>query len=667
MTYALNSALPRRQVTTFAKIVLSILSGTDESDGSKTTTTQTLYLCSRGIGWFNTPTLDETGGASQVFWHGLIAEPLEIRRSIPDGFTGFVPVEISPLILNLDGSTFEPYLTRISWRNSTVEIWECVGNIETTNISKVFTGRLDDARWTDSQLTISLADNANRFDRQARTIAFDKDLGHDPAVHGQAVPIVFGQIGWVRGVVLDYKADSPTTSDNRYWGFCDATCLNTVAMTVASVSGNTFQPSIASQRRLVGGNSSDNGSQIDLWTRTTGGASSGAVNQSTTSGIDVGTGLTVGNVITFCPIQRFVLYKKDGTDLVGYTRPLNVTSKDGIYCVELPTTFESDFGISGTLNPDEWYCVGLLRGPYSNVTIDGNFLDPDENHNGNFTAAHALVWLLKTYADFGESEFNLASFQDAVAKRGSEVVALIEPHDTTEPAVNIRDAVGRLLAKLSAVAFFDGDGKLKLKARAEFGTADYTATDADIIGQPEFDVFNSDVASIVNTKSTPHLYSYINARSEPLTTDIVSPSLGDLDRGYSEQAEKVLFNTADTAVDWAVGRRLVELSMYEVGCHSADGEENEGTERAGDFYIFPRLTVKLTLGAGFLDIEPGDVLELERERLPGFAYVAGTMRTKKFFVTSVTRADGFVTVEGDDQAGIEWYKNEAHWSPKANT
>lgn len=665
MSYATEVLKPRRQITTFAKLQLSILTGTDESDGSKGTTTQTVYLCSRGIGWFNTPNLDETGGATQVFWNGMIAEPIEIRRSVPDGFTGFVPVEVSPLVINLDGEVFEPYLARISWKASTVEIWECVGNLETDNVSKVFTGRLGDATWTDTQLTVSMTDNAVLLEVQATTPAIDKEAGHDPKFHGRAMPYIFGDTGWVRGVVLDYKGDSPTTSDNRKWAFCAEASSGKVAIQVASiVSGNKFQPTTASHRRLVGANNSPaNGNQIDRVQRTTGGATNSNVQDSDSTGITLGGSSSVGNVWTRNTIQTLVFYKLDGsttkaTQEIGGTH-VSEANYDSMVCAELASTFDASIlGLGGALNPDDWLVLARLRGPADAVTIDGTFLDPDEDHNGNFTAAQAIVWMLENAGGFATTDFDLASFQALMAARGSEAVNMVEPYDSTEPLISLRDCVGRLLAKATAIAFFNANGKLVVKPRAAFGTADYSVTDSDIVGEPEFFVVNTDVAKVQNPIQGAMLVSGPNnSRSSPLTTDPISENLDDGDRAKALQT--------GTVYTWNEALGFAEISTFEVG--ATVDEEFEGIRRAGDFYSFPRLGVKLTLGGEFLDLEPGDVIEIQRERLPGFSYVAGTIRSKKFFVTSVTRADGFVTIEGDDQAGVEWYKNESRWSPKANT
>lgn len=609
------------------------------------------YFATEEVAFHQIPT---SSASSVIKWsEGLVDIPT-VRRTVADNFAGLLTSDVSPLVLAHNGEDFFESLYDESLFRCRADVWTCVGPLRTTNCRKLFSGLIDSIRLTDLKMELSLIENTKLIDGSYRGRFFSSELFTklDPGSEGQPIPICYGKPRWIRAHNIDYIADGATTSDNRVWAvydklFCESGTQNLSLTTVTSIGGLQYRISAMAEadvRMLTDGDYIQRSSDgawafvVDIESATQ------IVIQTITAHTPATTNLYVRPAIQEVCFQipskqataQFVAINESST--VGWGEvddvvTLNLTSGfEG---------FETALGIT-TIDPNDFEVWVRVVGAPQRLLYDGAYI-------GQLTypdAVSCLYWYLKTIVGIDEDYINGASFITAIASVDSDDEAMFTHPMWSSDFEEHKTVIGRLLATLGAIGYFDNDGKFTIVKRGVLGTADFELNDSDLIGAPSWEISHENIGAFQldgNTTNVGIVSSVL--KTKPSTfQNVVRLAGGPVDVPFSSR-----YGRAQNPLDYT------QVQTYDLG--KVRGSANfplwPGVRRRAIYSGRRRMLLKIRAAGEILDAEPGDVVSLTRELTPGEARVDGTEFTRKYFVVETARDGASIELVLDDQYAIE--------------
>lgn len=610
-----------------------------------------LYFSSSDINWYSTPTDDTT---SMIKWTGGIVGLPAITRSAVDNYAGFSPSEISPLEIAITDSDLMAASYDEDFNGGTAEIWVCYGIIAPENIRKLFTGTISNVRANQTTFIFDLIENVKILNGSFVGSYFqDVFQACEPLAFGRAIPLVYGVPRWIKCINVDYIKNGASTSDNRKWiaydGILGHGQTTHTLSTVGSPSGGIYPVtmSTADAAKLIDDQRVYRNSD-GKWAR--------IVYDGTDIELTpVAHTPAPGDVYTRPAIQEayFQVPSKQGTAqnwLISDSATISsVIDSD---CVEMLLTsgFEAAATTLGltTIDPDDFEVWVRVIGPGMDQANSGAgyFEDDVPSEVG------ALLWYLRTVMGLSDSNINVASFETALTLRiasdnGLNQANFISPcwQETFE---DHRSVINRLLQQIGAIAFFNESGQFEIIPRGVLGTADYTLTDSEIDGDSiDFEWNAQDRAWFQLDGSSQYL-------GVATTRLIAKPS--------STQTSISLANgpiggITSTPPGYTWGKAPVKVvELYDIGKDAqASGQYvgRNGISRIAQYFATRRGFIKLRAFGEIVDVVPGQTVSITLEHLPGFQFVAGTLRTKSYCVLSAARDGDSVELLLEDQYSIE--------------
>ena len=603
------------------------------------------------IVFHDTPT---SSVSSIVKWNEGILQIPEVRRSVADSYDGLLTSEVSPLVVAHNGQDLWESIYDESFYRCRVDIWQCIGPLRTTNCRKIFSGLIDSISFDDIAIQFSLIENTKLIDGSFRGRVYSSDLFPklDPSFEGRAIPICYGNSFWVRAVNIDYISDGATTSDNRVWAVYDKLLVesgtqNLTLGTVTSIGGSQYRVTgmaEADVRPLKTGDrirrSSDGAWAFDT-----------AVESGTQIVIQTITAHTpaVSNLYVRPAIQnvQFQIPSKQATVLsvqINDSATVSYGETDNVVTVNLTSGFEAfatALGIT-TIDPNDFEVWVEVCGSPQRLTYDGTYIGQLE-YNDIFSC---LFWYLKAVVGVDDDFINGQSFIDAIAAISSEDEIFFTHPLWTSDFEDHKTVIGRLLATAGAIGYFNNEGKFTVKRRGVLGTADFELTDADIIGRPKYEIRHEEISAYLLDASSDFVgISTSVLKTKPSTfADVVRTFQGPIDVPYSSR-----FGRAQAPLD------NQNVQTYDIG--RTRGNANlplwPGLRRRAVYAGRRRLLCKVRASGEVLDAEPGDIVSLTRELVPGEARVEGTEFTRKYFVVETSRSGAAIDLVLDDQFAIE--------------
>lgn len=178
-----------------------------------------VYLSTFDTVWYSAPTDSST---DEVNFRGIIIDPPVIAQSDDQNIFGYSPVQDTSITCTYDAEYLQEMLYDITFNKAEVIVYHMAGDLDTANITKIFTGVGGTHSVTDDRLQINILDKSYLLDAQMDNGGgnyFSTDTTTDPNYRGRAIPSYYGPARSFRGVCIDYDDSSPTTSQNRKWAF----------------------------------------------------------------------------------------------------------------------------------------------------------------------------------------------------------------------------------------------------------------------------------------------------------------------------------------------------------------------------------------------------------------------------------------------------------------
>lgn len=610
-----------------------------------------IFVSSGDIGWFKVPD-DDT--SEMVRWSGCISEQPEIRKSVADNFAGFAPVEISPLVINWHNTDLFENAYSDAYTDCSCEIWTVLGQLDTTRVRKIFTGKIKGVSLNDVEMKLNLIEDTSLFERSyVGRVWEDETSTLDPSATGVRIPLIYGLTRWIKCVNVDYINTGATTSDNRIWAVHDwafGSAEATFTLTGATSLGGgvyTVTMSAADAAKMIHTQRAkrNSGGEWVTITKTAG------VFEMNTGGAFTPAN---GQIFTRPAIQEYyfqVPSKQSG--VVNWYPSSSTTVSSSVQgsclCAVLTTGFEAAATALGltTIDPDDFEVWVKCIGPDVEQTLDSAYFEGDGPSD-----VGALLWYLKNCVGLSEDKINIASFTTALAARPistneSNLANFITPLYSVEPEIH-RDVIGMLLVQIGAVGYFDADGKFTIICRDAFGAADWELTDAEIEADSlEFELVQDDCRQFAVNGSSPYLGC-------AFTTTTAKPSTTTTKIRFSDGPNGYYFSTPEGYTWTDIPAQIVDL--YDINKDAQAGGRYVGRtalERIATYYAARRGLARLRAYGEIVDCVPGETVSISREILPGFAYVPGTLRTRQFFILDVRRVGDMVELTIEDQYAIE--------------
>ena len=619
----------------------------------------TSYFASTPVSFYEDPTLDYT---DIVPWKDGVLEVPQVRRSVQDNYAGYTPLEISPIVIAHDGNDLWESLYSDSFLNCAVNVWTCVGSLRAENCQKVFRGRINNLTFTDRSITFEVVEDTRLIDGSYNGRYFSSQAPYgfrsvDPSLDGTPIPIAFGLPRWMRAVNLDYIQDGRTTSDNRVYGVYDIQGLdggtqNVTLGAVTNLGGNVYSIVMAESevRKLNIGDYVKRASD-GKWAIVTA-VTSATVVQFTTS-VDPHTP-AVTNTYSRPAVQEiyFQVPSDQGKVLnwrIYESSTMSCSSVDDVVTLQLTSGFEAAATALGltTIDPDDFEVWVRVVGCDQSLPFDTGYIGTP----GYAEEITCLYWYLRKIIGLTEDEIDGDAFTTAIASRTPNDVGAAQAYFAhpiwSSDFEDHRTVISRLLQQIGAVGYFNAEGRFTIKARTVLPAADFTLTDSELLDEPDFEIRHDDVSafmlesggnmygnptSVLKTK--PSTFSTVIATTSGTIGEVVSSRYGRSKGVLPVKGVQLYDLNKDTT---ASGYYLYRL----------------GLRRMATYFGNRKLICKVKASGEILDVEPGDVVELSREYIPGQQHVPGTLQSRKFFVLDVQKIGSFVDIVMEDQYAIE--------------
>lgn len=340
----------------------------------------------------------------------------------------------------------------------------------------------------------------------------------------------------------------------------------------------------------------------------------------------------VGNVFNNAS-SAFLYINGTGYNLSGLYTNSSSLSTSGTAGITLNNNIEATLGIS-TINPDSAFVVIFRNSISVDQAMNGNNFDVTEGVN----SVRIIYHFLRAIVGLSEDEINITSFSTASSAITRECEVLIPDLGESEYPT-IKEVISRLCATDFLRAFFDKDGKFKVKLiEPASATPDLELTDDDLI-----DVrFNYDTNDIYQVTVQFANGAYYGTSKSGTAWQIALPN------------EHTSTYTGATYLHGEVRTKTIKTYGYDTGSGLQDYIDKYGQllgERRGLLSCFVK--------SGAYELELGDTVSISRKKQPGYEYDGTTENSRSYVVTEIRKQIDGVYLVLDDQKVIE--ENSGDW------
>lgn len=605
-----------------------------------------VYGATRDQIFHRTPTDSTT---RQVFWPGIVTSAPSIRQELSDIFFGVLPSGSATIALENTNQTFSEVIDSGSLYNSDLEIYEVAGELSTANAKLVMTATIRDIAIEDSTLTLRVIDRFSKLDNLFLPTAKSGSYwttanfaGLDPSFENAPIRLIYGYVEGHKAINLDYVEESPTTSDNRQWGigfFGDS-----IDATVpASPSSTTTRTYLDSALGWQVGDTVDINSQ---YTKVT------AVNTSGSHYIDhdaVVTPASASDTITLEPVSRVEIIRDGVTYLCYVGRDYQIVGSS----ISFTSSVESNVSLPSNIQAQEIVrCrvrgadVTVLTNETSggSTVILGSSTHFDTAYGCTTNPGLLIGFILRRAENLNAVLAYIEEILDednftAYCNAATEKLGFVIPQSANGSWPTCRQILSEIARTTLTQITINSSGQYTLRRVEPLPVStDYTITDDEI----EADSFTqtvdyNDIKSIVTVGYGYHELSLPTGqiastrRVQEQSNDTTELHDADRELGFTSQ----LFREADATA-------LCQNMLYALGAR--------------------RGKVTLQAGPRFFNVQIGDSVTVQRQRLLGYPYVEGTLRSSDYRVIGYSRQfrDFKITLILDDQKGIE--DNSGSWN-----
>lgn len=607
-----------------------------DPSSSQIIATYELYLGTFDAHWYQNPVDDST---RVVYYEPLITRSPEISNSTSDVIFGFLPTFTGSIVVSNVTNFLTEHLYSSSFNNCDFLIYHQLDDLDVANIKLVLKGYCRNLSITDSAVSFSILDATSFFDKEYRNpvgpsfYAQSMFTDLDPTYQGRPLRQVFGKVDGFIPVNIDYYADNDTatnTDNKRYIFMAGSSNTGTVSTTVlASPSSTTTRTYLTS---VSGFNVGDT-----FWnkTATTKYAEITAVGANYIDHTSI-TANSSGDSIERSFVGAFYVARNETVSKLWYGRDYQeyIDGSNNVIGVTLNTTL-APTALTGDIVYANDVIYATVYGHKLNETLSGNPFGTNSVNTGNTTNPAVILYhLLKTCLGLAETDINLTSFTALEASRVDEIGFSL-PYTVGNDFPTYKDIILKICQTCLLKFFIDFDGKWKISETGLLVSPTKTIEDDEIIqGSFSYSISYQDIISLIIVEYNQREVSEL---------------------GVSGEAATRITSESDTAKNLhQVDKQMTVQSLHFIEVH-AQQLANRLISILGD----RRGTCKIDAKNRFFDTELDHVIEISRDRMPGFAYAQGTLRTRDFSVTSTGKSLANISIELDDVKGIS--DNQGDW------
>jgi hypothetical protein len=299
------------------------------------------------------------------------------------------------------------------------------------------------------------------------------------------------------------------------------------------------------------------------------------------------------------------------------------------------TSMESNLGMPRTLSPnDKVYCK--VYGKKNNVFKNAILFGGDDSETKNLTHPTVILWnIMKDYIPISEADMNGPAFQDVYNANTTEAVGFSIPDTNSDSFPTFKDLIIKLLKTQLSKLFLDNEGKWYLGLVEPVISSNKSTDSSEILnGSVSYEFNYDDISSDIVIEYAKR-EQIDEAKSGGGTTKFTVVSnnakfLHDVNKQFNY--ESLHFREFDAEI---LANRIKFIMGERSGVINFNGKNK------------------------FFDSLIGDVIEIMRTKLPGFAFSIDELRTRDFVINQISKSLKSVNIRLDDQKGIE--DNSSSW------
>ena len=593
------------------------------------TVTYEIYVSNIDGHWYRDP-LDET--SLDVYYEPLIARAPTVKSTVKDLVFGIMPVQSTGMVLNNADKVLNRHVYDSSFKGREVLVYHVLDELNVDNIKLIMRGRMDSVAWNDLQVSIKIFDSFDEFNNEFRPpqgSAFYTTESYpnlDTNFIGKPIRYVYGIANGFVPVNLDYNPDAATTGNNRTWGVC-SDGLNqyqrsaTVPASPASSATGTFVDDATGlsegdtvriikatpeSRALLTVDYTNN--YVTHAALSSGNASGGStVFRGTVARVDI---VQQGKKYT-------ALYGRDYTESVDVSGTVKFT---------FVSALESNLSMPNTLSPnDTIYC--RVYGKRNNVTLNGPAYGSNDDEAGNLmNLPGILLDVVKRGAGIPESRINIDSFTE-LAVDSDDRLGFAIPDESQNKFPKLKEIIADI-CQTGLVSFYvDDDLKWAASRLKPLAAAS---------------------GEIDNTEILENSFSYDFDYSDIYSDVVVSYAK----REKSESGINASSKTAKASSETAQYLHSVNKTLEVDSLHYDDTHASRLATRLAAFYGDRQGLVEFETKNRFFGFTIDEIITVNKESLPGFAYTEGTEQSVDLNIRSTEKSLRRVKLSLNDLKGI---------------
>lgn len=582
--------------------------------------------------WYRIPT-DNT--SKVVYFEPFITKAPFLKASMASSLFGYLPVESSSITLSNAEHFFEKHIYDSSFNLKDIDIYHALSsytsqkfNLDVLNIKKTYSGKMFNVTYQKSNITITLNDRIDEFNKEFRNIGTSFFNTTDftklnPQYIGKPIRTVYGRCDKLIGINIDYLDDNPTTSDNRIYAMrIDGSNAHTISATVIASPGSTATRTYVDS--IVGFSVEDCiyiNKATDEYVHVTAIGSNYLEHEALVSGAAVSSDTVSRSTIGNCYInQGGTIYR------ALFTRDYTETVVNGVLCIQFNTSVESNLGINTFAGNEQIY--GRVYGKQNDVTLGGSPFGSDSTTLGNLTNSGVILFdILTSNLGLAESSLDLTSFQSLATDNVEVGISIPETSNNNFPTY--KDTISRFIQTLMLRIFLDNDNKWSVSRYAPLGSEDKEIINDEIkLNSVSYKFDYSDILSDIIVR-----YNITEVNSE---SDNVAVSSNIAKYLHSVEKQKTINSILLFSAD---ALNLANRYSYVFG------------DRQG--------LLSLSSKNRFFINTLTDIIKVTREKLPGYEYVVGTDNSRVYNILEIAKSMDQVDMVLDDQKGAD--DNSGSW------
>lgn len=596
--------------------------------------TYELYFGTFDAFWHRSP-LDDT--SRTVYYEPLVTQSPAITSSQSDVFFGFLPTFSAQVSISNATSYLQKHIYDSSFYQAEIEIYHYLDELEVANIKLVTKGYTRQIDSDDKSVNFSILDATSFFEKEYRNPSGTNFYAQsvfsdlDPRFQGRPIRKVYGLVDGFIPVNIDYVSDSPSTSNNRVWVVGEGstnypTFVQGVSASPSSTATRTYIPDTTGY--LVGDTVANlSSSQYAIITAV---VTNSYIEHTTWSTAATGNGIAKGCIGNVKILQNGRIY----TCL--YQRDYNVFMDTGnnVFGFEFANNFEATVGLPETLSPNDMvFC--RVQGKVNQNTLGGNPFGASSEILGSLSQAVVILYeILKTGVGLSESDLDLTALA-ALQSSVTDEIGFAIPVTSFEDFPQYKDIILNICQTILAKFFLNFDNEWSLSVAGPIGSTSKTIGDDEIL-----------------KSSFRYSFSYSDILSR-IIVEYMNREVNDL--GEQVSSGSVVSQTSEIASNLhQIDRQKTFKSL-----HLFEAEAQILADRLSYYFGDRRGTCKIQTKNRFFDTELSDNIEVSREKLAGSEFELGTERQRNFAVLSTDKSLNNVSLELDDQKGIE--DNSSDW------